>query len=120
MYLRIVAKVFTNRATLYASSIPPHNVCIQCIQWMYLCVQLEDETAFTLHKRLPYMCLADCLVNTAVRDGLNNLALEYVCVHEATRKEDPGVMLLSEFTSCMRVMRGAIRINPWKVCTAWR
>lgn len=78
-------------------------------------MQVEDETTFTLHKRLPYLWLADCLVNTAVRDGLNSLPMEYVCTHDSTRKEDPGVMLLSEFTSCMRVMRGAIRINPWKV-----
>ena len=80
--------------------------------------QLEDENSFTLHRRLPYLCLADCLLNTSVRDGLNSLPLEYVQVQGATRAENPGVMLLSEFTSSMRVMRGAIRINPWKVCVA--
>lgn len=80
-----------------------------------LVLQLEDEHSFTLQQRLPYLCLADCLINTAVRDGLNNLPLEYVFVHESARKNNPGVMMLSEFTSCMRVMRGAIRINPWKV-----
>jgi trehalose-6-phosphate synthase len=31
------------------------------------------------------------------------------------RRECPGVVMLSEFTSCMRVLRGAVRINPWKV-----
>lgn len=78
--------------------------------------QLEEESSFTLQRRLPYLCLADCLLNTSVRDGLNSLPLEYVQVQGATRPDNPGVMLLSEFTSSMRVMRGAIRINPWKVC----
>eukprot|EP00903_Cladosiphon_okamuranus_P012881 g12029.t1 len=80
-----------------------------------LVLELEDEKSFTLHRRLPYLCLADCLLNTSVRDGLNSLPLEYVKVQGATRADNPGVMLLSEFTSSMRVMRGAIRINPWKV-----
>eukprot|EP00752_Nemacystus_decipiens_P007782 g6950.t1 len=80
-----------------------------------LVLELEDENSFTLHRRLPYLCLADCLLNTSVRDGLNSLPLEYVQVQGATRGENPGVLLLSEFTSSMRVMRGAIRINPWKV-----
>ncbi|CAN0353463.1 unnamed protein product, partial [Ectocarpus sp. 13 AM-2016] len=76
---------------------------------------LEDENSFTLNRRIPYLCLADCLLNTSVRDGLNSLPLEYVQVQGATRVDNPGVLMLSEFTSAMRVMRGAIRINPWKV-----
>lgn len=68
-----------------------------------------------MQERLPYLCLGDCLLNTAVRDGLNRLPLEYVLVHSEMRGKDPGVMLLSEFTSCMRIMRGGICINPWKV-----
>jgi len=27
----------------------------------------------------------------------------------------PGVMILSEFTSCSRVLEGAIKVNPWKI-----
>ncbi|CBJ29609.1 Trehalose 6-phosphate synthase, family GT20 / Trehalose 6-phosphate phosphatase [Ectocarpus siliculosus] len=80
-----------------------------------LVLELEDENSFTLNRRIPYLCLADCLLNTSVRDGLNSLPLEYVQVQGATRVDNPGVLMLSEFTSAMRVMRGAIRINPWKV-----
>ncbi|CAM9975335.1 unnamed protein product [Pylaiella littoralis] len=78
-------------------------------------LELEDENVFTLERRLPYLCVADCLLTTSVRDGLNNLPLEYVVVQASTRVQNPGVMMLSEFTSSMRVMRGAVRINPWKV-----
>ncbi|CAN0342837.1 unnamed protein product [Discosporangium mesarthrocarpum] len=75
----------------------------------------KDELSFTLQKRIPYLVVGDCMLNTAVRDGLNRLPLEYALAHQECRKDDPGVQLLSEFTSCMRVLRGAIRINPWKV-----
>eukprot|EP00611_Tribonema_gayanum_P008359 TRINITY_DN1787_c1_g2_i1.p1 TRINITY_DN1787_c1_g2~~TRINITY_DN1787_c1_g2_i1.p1 ORF type:complete len:402 (-),score=154.13 TRINITY_DN1787_c1_g2_i1:40-1245(-) len=75
----------------------------------------KDEASFTLQQRLPYLCLADCLVNTAVRDGLNRLPLEFAIAHTVHRPQCPGVVMLSEFTSCMRVLRGAVRINPWKV-----
>eukprot|EP00612_Vaucheria_litorea_P006132 CAMPEP_0171470926 /NCGR_PEP_ID=MMETSP0946-20130122/414_1 /TAXON_ID=109269 /ORGANISM="Vaucheria litorea, Strain CCMP2940" /LENGTH=1149 /DNA_ID=CAMNT_0012000347 /DNA_START=172 /DNA_END=3621 /DNA_ORIENTATION=- len=75
----------------------------------------KDEEAFTLQERLPYLCLADCLVNTAVRDGLNRLPLEFTIAHTTHRPKSPGVVMLSEFTSCMRVLRGAVRINPWKL-----
>lgn len=77
--------------------------------------QLEGENTFKQQQRLPYLCVGDCLLNTAVRDGLNQLPMEYVLVHQLRRNGKPGVMMLSEFTSCMRIMRGAIRINPWKV-----
>jgi hypothetical protein len=179
----------------------------------------QDEASFSLQQRLPYLILADCLINTAVRDGLNRLPLEFAVAHTARRyvhmqcnadtlihtnaaaiaclhqvaltaqcwayyshchcccrthdalviaaschercacafvvlrvvygqctvwdadtklsliamqscvvpvwlllllllmhrRECPGVVMLSEFTSCMRVLRGAVRINPWKV-----
>lgn len=75
----------------------------------------QDEASFTLHQRLPYMVLADCLINTAVRDGLNRLPLEFAIAHTAWRPQNPGVLMLSEFTSCMRILRGSVRINPWKI-----
>lgn len=75
----------------------------------------REEQSCGLQQRLPFLLLGDCLVNTVGRDGLNRLPLEFVLAHAVRRKENPGVMILSEFTSCMRVLRGALRVNPWKL-----
>jgi len=78
-------------------------------------------------------------VTTTVRDGLNRWPLEYVLAQSymcnqqdggAKGNDDddqgdgsgsppprhaPGLMVLSEFTSCCRVLNGALHVNPWKV-----
>jgi DNA-binding MurR/RpiR family transcriptional regulator len=45
----------------------------------------QDEASFSLQQRLPFLILADCLINTAVRDGLNRLPLEFAVAHTARR-----------------------------------
>ncbi|CAM9491363.1 unnamed protein product, partial [Chrysoparadoxa australica] len=74
-----------------------------------------DEHSTRLQDRMPYLALGDALIITTVRDGLNRIPMEFTLVHHGTRAENPGVLVLSEFTSCMRVLRGAVTINPWKV-----
>jgi trehalose-6-phosphate synthase len=79
--------------------------------------------------------VADVFVTTTVRDGLNRWPLEYVLAQsymcnqdQSNSSEDgsgegggapprhaPGLMVLSEFTSCCRVLNGALHVNPWKV-----
>ena len=53
-------------------------------------------------------------VFTSVREGLNTYPLEAVF---ARRNVEPGVVVLSEFASCSRVLNGAIRVNPWRAAT---
>jgi trehalose 6-phosphate synthase len=51
---------------------------------------------------------ADVMLVTALRDGMNLVAKEYV----ATRADNRGVLVLSEFTGAADELRQAVRINP--------
>jgi trehalose-6-phosphate synthase len=51
---------------------------------------------------------ADVMLITALRDGMNLVAKEYV----AARFDDDGVLVLSEFTGASDELRTALRINP--------
>ncbi|GAA3058888.1 MULTISPECIES: alpha,alpha-trehalose-phosphate synthase (UDP-forming) [Actinomycetes] len=54
---------------------------------------------------------ADVMLVTALRDGMNLVAKEYV----AARKSGQGVLVLSEFTGAADQMRQALLINPHDV-----
>ncbi len=51
---------------------------------------------------------ADVLVITALRDGMNLVAKEYV----ACRSDELGVLVLSEFTGAADELRSALLVNP--------
>lgn len=51
---------------------------------------------------------ADVMLVTALRDGMNLVAKEYV----ASRYDDDGVLLLSEFTGASDELRQAVLVNP--------
>ena len=51
---------------------------------------------------------ADVMLVTALRDGMNLVAKEYV----ATRADNRGVLVLSEFTGAADELRSAVRVNP--------
>jgi trehalose 6-phosphate synthase/phosphatase len=51
---------------------------------------------------------ADVMLVTALRDGMNLVAKEYV----ACRFDDDGVLLLSEFTGASDELRQAVLVNP--------
>jgi len=74
-----------------------------------------DHTAIRyLHQGFPreemaalYLA-ADVMLVTALRDGMNLVAKEYV----ATRVDNRGVLVLSEFTGAADELRQAVRVNP--------
>jgi trehalose 6-phosphate synthase len=51
---------------------------------------------------------ADVLLVTSLRDGMNLVAKEYA----ASRFDDDGVLVLSEFTGAADELRRALRVNP--------
>ncbi|WP_010534960.1 bifunctional alpha,alpha-trehalose-phosphate synthase (UDP-forming)/trehalose-phosphatase [Brachybacterium squillarum] len=51
---------------------------------------------------------ADVVLVTALRDGMNLVAKEYV----ASRADEQGVLVLSEFAGAADELRAAIRVNP--------
>jgi trehalose 6-phosphate synthase len=70
-----------------------------------------------LHRELPFEDLialyraADVLLITPLADGMNLVAKEYV----ATRYDDTGVLVLSEFAGAAHELRGALQVNPHDV-----
>jgi trehalose 6-phosphate synthase/phosphatase len=87
-------------------------------------VQFQEcaESDMGLQQRMALLRAADVVVVTSIRDGLNLLPLEFTIAHQDAligigrcdgRKR--GLCILSEFSSCTRVMRGALHVNPWKI-----
>jgi trehalose 6-phosphate synthase len=52
---------------------------------------------------------ADVMMVTPLRDGMNLVALEYV----ATRRENRGVLILSEFAGAAERLSDALVVNPY-------
>ena len=54
---------------------------------------------------------ADVMLVTPFRDGMNLVAKEYV----ATRYDESGVLVLSEFAGAAHLMPSALRVNPYDI-----
>jgi len=75
--------------------------------------------------RLPFFASADILMMTATRDGLNRYPMEYTLarhrhgefadINSGIGQSNQGLVIISEFVSSARVMRGALNVNPWRV-----
>jgi len=84
-------------------------------------VQFQEcsESKMRLPQRMALMRAADVIMVSPIRDGLNLIPLEYTIAHRdaltATDNRKRGLCILSEFSSCTRVMRGALHVNPWKI-----
>ena len=101
--------------------------------------EIEHSTKFAALR------IADCLVDTSLKDGLNVIPFEYCAARLSLPDPDvttsirstssssvssqpmfesnlstgttvsspSGIMVVSEFSGCSRVLVGAIRVNPW-------
>jgi len=86
--------------------------------------QETPDWRMRLQQRMALMKASDVVLVTPIRDGLNLIPLEFTIAHQdalipAIRESDGGrrrgLVILSEFASCTRVMRGALHVNPWKI-----
>jgi trehalose 6-phosphate synthase/phosphatase len=75
-------------------------------------------------EKIAYYTIAECVVVTAVRDGMNLTPYEYiVCRQGAPRSESmsevsgpkKSMLVVSEFIGCSPSLSGAIRVNPWNI-----
>lgn len=64
--------------------------------------------SYPMEEMVALFLAADVMLVTALRDGMNLVAKEYV----AARKSNSGVLVLSEFTGAADQMRQALLINP--------
>ncbi|XP_057465663.1 probable alpha,alpha-trehalose-phosphate synthase [UDP-forming] 7 [Actinidia eriantha] len=78
----------------------------------------------SLSERAAYYTFAECVVVTAVRDGMNLTPYEYVVCRQGISASDSSsqsdgpkksMLVVSEFIGCSPSLSGAIRINPWNV-----
>jgi trehalose 6-phosphate synthase len=64
------------------------------------------------HKEIqPYYETADLCMVTSLHDGMNLVAKEYI----GARKDESGVLILSQFTGASRELREALIVNPYDV-----
>ncbi len=70
------------------------------VQYLHQSFPMEEMAALYL--------AADVMLVTALRDGMNLVAKEYV----AARSDDRGALVLSEFTGAADELVGAVLVNP--------
>lgn len=66
-----------------------------------------------IEKRLSLWKVADVLMVTPIREGLNLLPLEYIFTKK--KPATPGVVISSEFSAVASVLNGALRVNPYDI-----
>jgi len=59
----------------------------------------------------PYYRAADLCMVTSLHDGMNLVAKEFL----AARRDERGVLILSEFTGAARELRDALLVNPYDI-----
>lgn len=86
------------------------------------------DRVVSIEERIAYYSIAECVIVTAVRDGLNLTPYEYIVSrqgishselgHDPHSDPDPprhSTLVVSEFVGCSPSLSGAIRINPWNI-----
>ncbi|KAL5573955.1 hypothetical protein UlMin_023552 [Ulmus minor] len=78
-------------------------------------VLIDSPVSFS--ERVAYYSIADCVVVTAVRDGMNLTPYEYIVCRQGVSASGPknGMLVVSEFIGCSPSLSGAIRVNPWNI-----
>lgn len=82
------------------------------------------DTPVSLSERAAYFTIAECVVVTAVRDGMNLTPYEYIVCRQGipgaesssdSKASKNSMLVVSEFIGCSPSLSGAIRVNPWNV-----
>ena len=72
-------------------------------------------------EKIAYYTVAECVIVTAVRDGMNLTPYEYIVARQGVNNGvcalKKSMLVLSEFIGCSPSLSGAIRINPWNIET---
>ncbi|KAJ9172827.1 hypothetical protein P3X46_016028 [Hevea brasiliensis] len=78
----------------------------------------------TISERIAYYSIAECVVVTAVRDGMNLTPYEYIVCRQGLSGSESctnfsgskkSMLVMSEFIGCSPSLSGAIRVNPWNI-----
>lgn len=83
----------------------------------YTYAALGDSPVRFLYRSVPFAelaalyRLADAVVVTSIRDGMNLVCQEYVSCQQGKY----GVLILSEFAGAARCLGTSLRVNPWNL-----
>jgi trehalose 6-phosphate synthase/phosphatase len=90
----------------------------------------HNERGMRLPQRTAFFAASDILLTLAARDGLNRFPMEFTLAKQRAAQlhypadgpgpcdgmfSNLGLLIVSEFISSARVMRGALTVNPWRV-----
>ena len=64
-----------------------------------------------IDQRLSIWTSSKVMLHTPIREGLNLFPMEFVYTH----KENPGIVIASEFSAVSSILNGALRVNPYDV-----
>ncbi|KAK7405060.1 hypothetical protein VNO78_06232 [Psophocarpus tetragonolobus] len=82
------------------------------------------DRAVPIAEKVAYYSLAECVIVTAVRDGMNLTPYEYIACRQGlpgselcsnVNEPKKSMLVISEFIGCSPSLSGAIRVNPWNV-----
>eukprot|EP01025_Chloroclados_australasicus_P000064 TRINITY_DN10033_c0_g2_i3.p2 TRINITY_DN10033_c0_g2~~TRINITY_DN10033_c0_g2_i3.p2 ORF type:complete len:720 (+),score=61.27 TRINITY_DN10033_c0_g2_i3:54-2213(+) len=73
-----------------------------------------------LHEKIAFYSIADCVLVSATRDGMNLVPYEYITSRQGPDQSRQGadrssMLVVSEFVGCSPSLSGAIRVNPWSI-----
>ena len=69
-------------------------------------------SSLPMDQRLALWKASDVLMCTPIREGLNHWPMEYIYARD---KENPGVVIASEFSAVCSILNGALRVNPFDI-----
>ncbi|KAK4786909.1 hypothetical protein SAY86_010742 [Trapa natans] len=80
------------------------------------------DKAISVSEKMAYFTIAECVVVTAVRDGMNLTPYEYIVCRQGVPDSGSSgpkksMLVVSEFIGCSPSLSGAIRVNPWNIET---
>ncbi|KAK1388801.1 Trehalose-6-phosphate synthase component TPS1 [Heracleum sosnowskyi] len=82
------------------------------------------DKPLSMSEKIAYFSIAECVVVTAVRDGMNLTPYEYIVCRQGISGAETSLdlsgpkksmLVVSEFIGCSPSLSGAIRVNPWNV-----
>jgi alpha,alpha-trehalose-phosphate synthase [UDP-forming] len=82
------------------------NTRFQTKEWKPIALLMRHHNH---NEILPYYRAADLCLVTSLHDGMNLVAKEFV----ATREDEEGALILSQFTGASRELRDALIVNPY-------
>ncbi|KAF6141523.1 hypothetical protein GIB67_012285 [Kingdonia uniflora] len=84
------------------------------------------DNPLSISKRIAFYSIAECVVVSTVRDGMNLTPYEYIVCRQGVSGLGSGsdssgikksMLVVSEFVGCSPSLSGAIRINLWNIET---